>query len=337
MKAIVQSGYGVPEHVLSLEQMPVPSAAADELLIRVRAASVHADVWHVVTGRPYVLRLMGAGLRRPRIRVPGTDLAGVIESVGASVTQFKPGDEVFGECIKGYQWVNGGAYAEYAVARADWMAPKPGNVTFEQAASVPASGIIALSGLRREGRLRAGQKVLINGAGGGVGLLAIQIARAHDAEVTGVDDAVRQEVMRSVGAHHTIDYRKQDFTQGGERYDLIVDMPGNHSFSRVKRVLGPEGVYVFIGHDGYGRTRRRWLGSIPRALGLMARAPFNRHLPKSGFSTPDKKESMATLHALVESGKITPVVGKTFQLSEAALAIRYLADGQAVGKVVLTV
>lgn len=337
MKAIVQSGYGEPEDVLSLQEIPVPTAADDELLIRVRAASVHADVWHVVTGRPHVLRLMGAGLRRPRVRVPGTDLAGVVESVGAGVTRFKPGDEVFGECIKGYQWINGGAYAEYAVARADWMATKPENVTFEQAASVPASGIIALSGLRREGRLQAGQKVLINGAGGGVGLLAIQIAHAHGAEVTAVDDAARQEIMRSVGAHATIDYRKQDFTQSGERYDLIVDMPANHSFSRIKRVLAPTGVYVAIGHDGYGRTRGRWFGSIPRALGLMARAPFNNHLPKTGFSTPDKKQSMSTLHALMEAGKIRPVVGATYPLAEAARAIRCLADGGAVGKVVLTI
>ncbi len=233
MKAIVQRAYGEPEDVLSLQEVDTPTIKNDEILVRVRAASVHPDVWHVVTGRPYVLRLMGSGVRRPKNRVAGTDLAGVVESAGASVTQFKRGAEVFGECIKGYQWVNGGAYADYAVVRPDWIALKPSNTTFEQAASVPTSGIIALSGLRNQGKLVAGQKVLINGAGGGVGLLAVQIAKADDSEVTGVDNKARQDVLRSAGANHVIDYTQQDFTQSGERYDLILDIPGNHPFSRI--------------------------------------------------------------------------------------------------------
>ena len=337
MKAIVQRAYGQPEDVLSLQDIDTPVIKNDEVLVHVRAASVHPDVWHVVTGRPYVLRLMGSGVRRPKNRVAGTDLAGVVESAGASVTQFKRGDEVFGECVRGYQWVNGGAYADYAVVRRDWIVLKPSKVTFEQAASVPTSGIIALSGLRNQGKLEAGQKVLINGAGGGVGLLAVQIAKAYGAEVTGVDNKACADVVRSAGADRVIDYTQQDFTQSGERYDLILDIPGNHPFSRIKRALTPDGTYVLVGHDGYGQSGGKWLGSIPKVFGLMARTPFSRHMPKSGFSMPDKKESMAVLREFMEAGKITPIVGKTFPLAEAAQAIRYLASGRAVGKVVLTV
>ena len=337
MQAIVQRAYGQPEDVLSLQDIDTPTIKNDEVLVRVCAASVHPDVWHVVTGRPYVLRLMGSGVRRPKNRVPGTDLAGVVESAGSSVTQFKRGDEVFGECTKGYQWANGGAYAEYAVVRPDWIGLKPSNVTFEQAASVPTSGIIALTGLRNQGKLEAGHNVLINGAGGGVGLLAVQIAKAYDADVTGVDSQSRQDVLRSAGADRVIDYTQQDFAASGERYDLILDIPGNHPFSRIKRALTPDGTYVLIGHDGYGRSGGEWLGSIPKMFGLMARTPFSRHMPKSGFSMPNKKQSMEVLRELLEAGKITPIVGKTFPLAEAAQAIRYLSDGRAVGKVVLTV
>ena len=337
MKAIVQRAYGEPEDVLSLQDIDRPTMKDDEVLVRVHAASVHPDVWHVVTGRPYVLRLMGSGIRRPKNRVGGTDLAGIVESAGASVTQFKRGDEVFGESVKGYAWVNGGAYAEYAVVRPDWIAFKPSNATFEQAASVATAGIIALSGLRNQGKLEAGQKVLINGAAGGVGLLAVQIAKAYDAEVTGVDDTARQDVLRSAGADRVIDYTQQDFTRSGERYDLILDIPGNHPFSRIKSTLTPDGIYVLIAHDGYGRSGGKWFGSIPKVFGLMARTPFSRHMPKSGFSMPNKQESMEVLRELIGSGKITPIIGKTFPLAEAAQAIRYLADGRAVGRVVLTV
>ncbi len=337
MKAVVQRAYGDPEDVLSLQDIDTPTIKDDEILVRVRAGSVHPDVWHVVTGRPYVLRMMGSGLRRPKSRVPGTDVSGVVELAGGKVTRFKPGDEVLGESIKGYQWVNGGAYADYAVVRPDWIALKPSNTTFEQAASVPTSGIIALSGLHNQGKLKAGQKVLINGAGGGVGLLAVQIAKAYDAEVTGVDDKARQHVLRSAGADRVIDYTQQDFTQSGELYDLILDIPGNHPFSRIKRALTPDGTYVAIGHDGYGRSGGKWFGGIPKLLGLMVTTPFSRHMPKSGFSMPNKKESMAFLRELMEAGKITPIVGETFPLAEAAQAIRYLAEGRAVGRVVLTV
>ena len=313
--------------MLSLQDIDTPAIKDDEVLVRVRAASVHPDVWHVVTGRPYVLRVMGSGLRRPKNRVAGTDLAGVVESTGARVTQFKRGDEVFGECIKGYQWVNGGAYAEYAAVRHDWIALKPSNVTFEQAASVPTSGIIALSGLRNQGKLEAGQNVLINGAGGGVGLLAVQIAKAYDAEVTGVDDKARQDVLRSAGADRVIDYIQQDFTQSGERYDLILDIPGNHPFSKIKRALTPDGIYVLIAHDNYGQSGRKWLGSIPKVFRLMARTPFSRHMPKTGFSMPNKTESIATLREFMEAGKITPVIGKTIPISQSTTKTEVLLGG----------
>lgn len=337
MKAIVQRGYGEPEEVLSLQDVPTPAIKPDELLIRVKATSVHPDVWHLVTGRPYVLRLMGAGVRKPKHRIPGTDLAGVVESVGTSVTGFKAGDEVFGESIKGHQWINGGAFAEYAAVRGENLAPKPANVTFEQAASVPTSGYIALSGLRDQGKLKAGQKILINGAGGGVGLLAVQIAKAFGTEVSAVDTNSKMGLLRSAGADHVIDYTEEDFTRGSQRYDLVLDIPGNHPLSAIKHVLMPNGLYVLIAHDGYGRTSGKWFGSLPKVFRLMARTPFDRHMPRSGFSSPSRKETMALLRDLIEAGKVTPEVGKTFALGEAAQAIRYLAEGLAVGKTVLTV
>jgi NADPH:quinone reductase-like Zn-dependent oxidoreductase len=337
MKAIVQRAYGEPEEVLSHQDIPTPAIKPDEVLVRVKATSVHPDVWHVVTGRPYVLRLLGAGVRRPKHRIPGTDLAGVAEFVGASVTGFKQGDAVFGESIKGYQWTNGGAFAEYAAVRGDNLALKPANVSFEQAASVPTSGYIALSGLRDQGRLKADQKILINGAGGGVGLLAVQIAKAWGAEVSAVDTTAKLGLLRSAGADHVIDYTRDDFTQGSERYDLVLDIPGNHPLSAIKHALMPNGLYVIIAHDGYGRTSGTWLGSLPKVLRLMARIPFDRHMSRSGFSLASKKDAMAVLRDLIEAGKITPVVGKTFPLAEAAQAIRYLAEGLALGKIVLTV
>ena len=230
MKAIVQDTYGSPD-VLELRDIDRPVVEDDEVLVRVRAASVHPDVWHVLTGLPYVLRVMGAGLRKPKNPVPGTDLAGVIESVGKNVTRFGPGDEVFGETLKGMQWINGGAYAEYATAPEDALALKPANVTFEQAAAVPTSALIALPSLRAGGEIQAGQRVLVNGAGGGVGAIAVQLAKAFGADVTGVDCTSKLDMVRSIGADQVIDYTQEDFTRRGERYDLIFDIPGNHSLS----------------------------------------------------------------------------------------------------------
>jgi NADPH:quinone reductase-like Zn-dependent oxidoreductase len=337
MKAIVQDSYGSPEDVLEFQDIDKPVVKDDEVLVRVHAASVHPDVWHVVRGLPYVLRIMGAGLLKPKNSVPGTDVAGHVESVGKNVTHFQPGDEVFGETFKGYQWANGGAYAEYVSVPEDSLALKPANITFEQAAAVPTSGLITLQNLPNEGRLQSGQRVLVNGSGGGVGALAVQIAKAYGAEVTGVDNTKKLEMVRSLGADHVIDYTKEDFTQGGERYDLIFDIPGNHPFSTCRRVLTPDGKYVLIGHDRFGQGAGRWFGSMPRVLKLVALSPFVSQIPTPNFSMPDKKNQMVVLKELIEAGKITPVIDRTYSLSEVPEAIRYLEEGLTQGKVVITV
>jgi NADPH:quinone reductase-like Zn-dependent oxidoreductase len=337
MKAIVQEKYGSPYDVLSLKDIDKPMLKDDEVLVRVHAASVHPDVWHVVRGLPYVLRLMGAGLLKPRNSVPGTDVAGHVESVGKNVSQFQRDDEVFGETIKGYQWSNGGAYAEYVPVPERSLALKPANVTFEQAAAVPTSGLIALQNLPNEGRLHPGQSVLVNGAGGGVGALAVQLAKAYGANVTGVDDTTKLDMVRSIGADHVIDYTKEDFTQSGERYDLIFDIPGNHPFSACRRVLAPDGKYVLIGHDRFGQGAGRWFGSVPRVLKLVALSPFVSQIPTPHFSMPDKKNQMVVLKQLMESGKLTPVIDRTYSLGEAPEAIRYLEEGHAQGKVIISV
>jgi NADPH:quinone reductase-like Zn-dependent oxidoreductase len=336
MKAIVQDKYGTPD-ALELREIDKPVVKDDEVLVQVHAASVHPDVWHVVRGLPYVLRLMGAGLLKPKNRVPGTDAAGHVESVGKNVTRFQPGDEVFGETLKGYQWTNGGTFAEYVSVAQDALALKPANITFEQAAAVPTSGLIALQNLPNEGWLQPGQSVLVNGAGGGVGTLAVQIAKAYGAEVTGVDNTKKLEMVRSLGADRVIDYTQEDFTQGDERYDLIFDIPGNHPFSACRRVLTPNGKYVLIGHDRFGQGVGRWFGSVPRLLKLVALSPFVSQIPTPNFSTLDRKNQMVILKELLEAGKITPVIDRTYPLSKVPEAIRYLEEGHVQGKVVITV
>ncbi|MAG35740.1 MAG: NAD(P)-dependent alcohol dehydrogenase [Dehalococcoidia bacterium] len=337
MKAMVQYRYGIPAEVLELREIAKPVVKDDEVLVRVRAASLHPDVWHVVSGRPYALRLMGAGLRRPKHSVPGTDVAGHVEAVGQHVTQFQQGDAVFGESTKGHQWTNGGAYAEYVAVPRESLALKPAGITFEQAATVPTSGFIALSGLRHEGQVQPGQRVLINGAGGGVGALAVQLAKAYGAAVTGVDSTGKLDLIRSLGADHVIDYTQEDFTQRGERYDLILDVPGNHSFSQCRRALTPEGTYVLIGHDHFGAAGGRWLGSLPRVFKLTVMSAFVSQLPALSFSVPSKQDAMAVLSEFLDAGKITPVVARTFPLKELPTAIRYLEEGHAQGKIVITV
>jgi NADPH:quinone reductase-like Zn-dependent oxidoreductase len=337
MKAIVQEKYGSPANVLNLKDIDKPVLKDDEVLVRVHAASVHPDVWHLVRGLPYALRIMGAGLLRPKNSVPGTDVAGYVESVGKNVSQFQQGDEVFGETIKGYQWTNGGAYAEYVSVPEDQLALKPANFTFERAAAVPTSGLIALQNLPNEGLLHSGQSVLINGAGGGVGALTVQLAKAYGAKVTGVDDTTKLDMVRLIGADEVIDYTKEDFTQSGDRYDLVFDIPGNHPFSACRRVLAPDGKYVLIGHDRFGQGAGRWLGSIPRVLKLVALSPFVSQLPTPKFSMPDKKNQMVVLKQLIETGKLRPVIDRTYSLGEVPEAIRYLEEGHAQGKVIITV
>lgn len=335
MKAVVQDRYGSPEEVLRLREVDVPVAGDDEVLVRVRAASVHPDVWHVVTGRPYVLRLMGAGLLRPKETVPGTDLAGEVVSVGRGVTRFKAGDEVFGEGFREFQWRNGGTFAEYAAVPEETLALKPAGVSFEQAAVIPTSGIIVLINLR-SGRIQPGHRVLINGAGGGVGTVAVQLAKAYGAHVTGVDGTEKLDFVRSLGADRVVDYTRADFTRSGERYDLIFDVASTLSLAGCKSSLTADGVYVLIGHDHFGRRGRRVLGSLPRVLRLMVLARFVRHLPTPGSPLPSKKDCMAALEELLASGQLTPVVDRAFPLSQVPEAIGYMAEGNPCGRIVIT-
>ena len=334
MKAIVQNRYGSAD-VLELRELDEPVAGDDQLLVRVRAASVHADVWHVMRGVPYVLRIMGAGVRRPKNLVPGTDLAGRVESVGRKITRFQPGDEVFGQSLVANLWRHGGAFAEYAAVPEARFERKPAGLTFEQAAVVPTSGSLAVQGVRDEGRIQPGQTVLINGAGGAVGSFAVQLAKAYGANVTGVDAAAKLDMLRSIGADRVVDYSREDFTRRGERYDVILDIAGNHPWPEVRRALPPEGTYVLIGHDQYGATGHRWFGSLGRFAKLMLMSPFVRQLhPFRGAKDPGDR--LVVLKELIEAGKVTPVIDRTFPLSEVPEAIRYLESGKAVGKVVIT-
>jgi NADPH:quinone reductase-like Zn-dependent oxidoreductase len=335
MKAVVQRGYGSLD-VLELREVEKPTPGDGEVLVRVHAASVHPDVWHVVSGRPHVLRLMGAGFFKPKNPIPGTDMAGVVEAVGQDVKQFQPGDEVFGETIGSMQWINGGAYAEYVAVAEERLALKPANVTFEQAASVPTSGYIALLNFGESTQVSPGQEVLVNGAGGGVGALALQLAKAHGARVTAVDSTKKLGLLRDLGADEVIDYTREDFTKRGVRYDLIFDIPGNHPFSECRRALTPEGTYILIGHERFGESGKRVLGLIPHFFKLMFLSLFVKQLPKPNFSMPSKKDTMTVLRELLEAGKITPVIDRTYSLGEASEAIHYLMHGEPPGRVVIT-
>jgi len=334
MKAIVQDKYGSPDD-LTLREVPMPAVGDDEVLVRVRAASVHPDVWHVVSGMPYAVRLMGPGVLKPKQPIPGTDVAGVVESVGRDVTRFRQGDEVFGETVGAHQWTNGGAFAEYVSVKQDLLAIKPSNVTFEQAASVPTSGFIALLNLRGGRLLRPGQEVLINGAGGGVGAVALQLAKAHGAHVTGVDCAGKLDMLRSLGVDEVIDYTQENFTRRGAQYDFIFDVPGNYPFSACKQVLKPDGKYVLIGHDRFGALGKRLLGLMPHFFGLVFLALFVKQLRLGRASIPSKQDSVAVLRDLLESGKITPMIDSTYPLSETAEALRHLIEDETHGKVII--
>jgi NADPH:quinone reductase-like Zn-dependent oxidoreductase len=306
------------------------------MLVRVRAASVHADVWHVMRGVPYVLRVMGAGLRAPKDLIPGTDLAGIVESVGRNVTRFRPGDEVFGQSLVANLWRHGGAFAEYAAVSEARFERKPAGLTFEQAAAVPTSGSLGVQAVRDEGRVQAEQRVLINGAGGAVGTFAVQIAKAYGANVTGVDAAMKLDTIRSIGADRAVDYAQEDFTRSRERYDVILDIAGNHTWPEVRRALTPDGTYVLIGHDQYGASGHRWFGSLGRFAKLMVMSPFVNQLhPFRGVKDPGDR--LVLLKELIEAGKVTPVIDRTFPLSEVPEAIRYLESGQARGKLVVAV
>jgi NADPH:quinone reductase-like Zn-dependent oxidoreductase len=337
MKAVVHDTYGESDRVLKVRDIAMPAVGDNDVLVRVRAASVHPDVWHVVTGIPYVARLMGNGVRRPALQVPGTDLAGVVESVGRSVTRFKAGDEVFGESAT-HAWKNGGAYAEYASVPQEFLALKPANVTFDQAAVVPTSGYIALNNLRGGGTL-TGKNMLINGAGGCVGTLAIQIAKADGARVTAVDRAEKLPMMRSLGADHVIDYEKENFLQGGERYDLILDVASTLWFDVCAPALTPAGTYLPIGHAHFGKATGRMggriVGSLPMFVGLMLRALADPQKRKN-FKLLTKPEAMATFSTLLEAGRLTPIIARRFPLDEVVAAMKSIEDTRVAGRTVIT-
>lgn len=334
MKAVVQARYGAFENVLSVKEVAVPVLKDDEVLVNVRAASVHADVWHVVTGRPHVMRLFGSGLLGPKKKIPGTDLSGIVEALGPKVTHFQLGDEVFGESHRGIQWVNGGAFAEYAAVPESALALKPPHVTFEQAAAVPSSGYIALINLHSV-KLAPGSHLLINGAGGGVGSIALQYAKALGAHVTAVDSAEKLEMLRTLGADKTINFQTDDFTTMSDRYDIILDVVSTLTLNHCKRVLSPGGKYIRIGHEHYGQRGSRTFGSMPSFFGLMLRAPFTKELPRLDFSLLPKQVAMNTLSQLLQSGELTPVIDRVFTLEETPQALRYLEQGRALGKILI--
>lgn len=336
MKAIVQDRYG-PADLLSLRDVAVPDVGDDEVLVRVQATSVHVDVWHVVNGFPYALRLMGAGLRRPRTPVPGTDVAGTVERVGSGVTRFAVGDAVMGETLRGIQWKNGGSWAEFVAAPQDGLIHTPTGLTPVEAAAVPTPALLALEVLRDQGGFRAGQSVLVNGAAGAIGVYLVQLAHALGAHrVVGVDRTDTFDLLRSLGADDVVDYTREDVTRLPARYDLLIDVASTLSVADSRRIMTPHGSYVRLGHDHYGVGANRWTGSLGPVLRLTVMSPFVRHLPPLRRSTP-RAERLAQLGELLESGRIRPVVGRTFPLAEAVAALRYLESGQATGRIVLTV
>jgi NADPH:quinone reductase-like Zn-dependent oxidoreductase len=323
MKAIVNHEYG-PPGVLALEDVDVPVIRRDEVLVRVLAAAVNPGDWDVMHGTPYVLRL-ATGLRRPRNKVLGLAVAGRVEAVGSNVTEFRPADEV-------YAGIGKGGFAEYACVPQDALAPKPSNLTFEQAAAVPVVGTAALQALRDIGRVQPGQKVLINGASGGVGTFAVQIAKTFGGDVTGVCSATNMDLVRSIGADHVIDYTQEDFTRNGQQYDLILDNVGNRTLSELKRALTRHGTLIPNSNKGSGR----WMGGfLRRAVQALVVSPLvpRRLRP---FASTEKGQDLIVLADLIESGKVTPVIDGTYPLREVAAAMSHYGAGHARGKVIIT-
>lgn len=320
MRAIIQPEYGTTD-VLSLAEIERPQIEADEVLVRVHAAGVDRGVWHLMTGLPYLVRLV-CGLRRPRTLVPGMDVAGRVEAVGKDVTRFAPGDEVFGECT--------GSFAEYACVSEKRLEMKPAKLSFEEAAIVPVSACTALQALRDVAKVQAGQKVLVIGASGGVGTYAVQIARAFGAEVTGVCSTRKMDLVRSIGARHVIDYTREDFAESGEQYDLILDIAGNRPLAHLRRALTPEGMLVILGGEEGGR----WLGGTDRSIRALMLSPFVSHNFRAPISMA-KAEDLRQLNQLIEAGEVSPVLDRSFPLEEAAEAIQFMEAGHPLGKVAI--
>jgi NADPH:quinone reductase-like Zn-dependent oxidoreductase len=322
MQAIVQDTYGVAD-VWRAEETGQPAIGDDEVLVRVRAAGLDRGTWHLMAGQPYLMRLLGSGLRAPKNRVPGLDVAGTIVAAGAAVTRFGVSDEVFG--------ISRGSFADYACARADKLTRKPANLTFDQAAAVAVSGLTALQGLRDAGRVRSGQHVLITGASGGVGTFAVQIAKALGAHVTGVCSTAKTGLVSSIGADEVLDYTHDDFADGRRRYDLILDIGGNSPLSRLRHALTPGGTLVIVGGEDGGR----WTG-MGRQLRALAMSPFVRQRLTT-FVSRHRLADLETLAQLIEADRLTPVIGTTYPLHQAPAAMRDLLAGHARGKLVITV
>jgi NADPH:quinone reductase-like Zn-dependent oxidoreductase len=324
MKAVVQDAYGSAD-VLQLREVDKPTMGDNEVLLRVRAAGVNLGDWAIMNGLPYIARPI-YGLGKPKNPVRGTDVAGVVEAVGASVTRFQPGDEVFG-------WSGhlGGAFAEYATVSEDALVFKPAKLTFEQAAAVPMAGTVALLAIR-DGKVEAGQKVLVNGASGGIGTFAVQIAKSLGADVTGVTSTKNADLVRSIGADHVIDYTKVDFTRTGQRYDFILDNVANRSLSDLRRALTPTGTLVPNG----GGFDHRWVASGGRLIRAKVSFAFGSQNVLTFVASP-KQENLVALRGFLEAGTVTPVIDRTYSLNQTAEAIRYVGQGHARGKVVVTV
>jgi len=322
MKAIVYQNYGPPD-VLQLEEIEKPIPGDNEVLIKVRAASVNPLDWHFMRGTPYIVRIVMTGLSKPKNPRLGVDVAGHVEAVGSKVTQFKPGDEVFGTCR--------GAFAECVCTSESNLVIKPNNVTFEQAAAVPIAAFTALQGLRDKGKIQPEQKVLVNGASGGIGTFAVQIAKSYGADVTGVCSTRNVDMVRSIGADRVIDYTQEDFTKSNQRYDLIFDAVGNHSLSASRRVLSPKGICVMA-----GGASGRWQMGLARSIKALVWSQFSSR-KLTGLLAKSTKEDLTILQNLMETGKVTPVIDRHYSLSEVPEAIRYLEEGHARGKVVITV
>ena len=336
MKAAVYTRYGPPDVVVQIADVEKPVPKDSEVLIKVRAAAVNPLDGGLMKGRPYIARIM-TGLRKPKITRLGVDVAGQVEAVGRNVTQFKPGDAVFGLCIRYPQasgvkvWVCQGAFAEYVCAPESALVMKPDSVTFEQAASAPVAAFTALQGLRDKGHIQPGQKVLVNGAAGGVGTFAVQIAKSFGAEVTGVCSTRNVDMVRSIGADRVIDYTQEDFTKRGQRYDLIFDCVGNHSLSACRRVLNVKGICVMVGD----RSGRGMIGVLARLIAALVLSWFVSQKLVTFLARPSKAD-LSIVRELMATGKVRPVIDKRYRLNEVPEAIRYLEEGHARGKVVIT-
>ncbi len=323
MKAMVYTEYGAPEEVLRLEEIEKPTPAAGEVLVKVRAAAVNFGDWSLVRGDPFIIRLMTGGLSKPKFHILGADIAGIVEAAGPGVTEFKPGDQVFGDISD----VAFGGFAEYVATQADRLVHKPANLTFEEAAAVPQAAVVALQGLVDKGNIESGEKVLVNGASGGVGTFVVQIAKAFGAEVTGVCSGRNLDLVRSLGADHVIDYTKEDFAQNGSRYDLILATAGFRSIFDYRRALKPDGTYVMTGGAMSQVYQAMLLGSL-LSMG-------NDKVLTNLASMPDK-EDLTLVKELIEAGKVKPIIDSCYPLDEVAAALRHYGDGHSRGKVIIT-